>query len=160
MHDLLNKRIKEVGTWTINGANTVSWDPGHTVEVTRIILVYTTGNTTAKNTVTAQRRPVSGAASAQVTLGTFDTTVTTAAGDVDSLPVGIDIAAAAPSPDDGSIVAVARTKWTIYPGQDFALVSDGGGTAGVCNVFIEYVSYPWGNAEGAAGVLRTLTQAT
>lgn len=158
MHDQLNRRVHPAGSLVINGANTITWDPGFPVKIVRVVLVYTTGNTTPGNGVTAQRRPVAGAAANQVTLGTFVTTATTAAGDVDYLDVGIDVAQA--TGVDNSKVNVARIDWIIYPGQDFALVSDGAGAAGVCDVYIEYVLLPWGNRTGGAGVIKKLTQAT
>lgn len=163
MQDLLNKRVAALGSWVINGANTVSYDFGVPVEILRVILVYTTGNTTAKNTVTAQRRPVAGTAASQVTLGTFDTTVTTAAGAIDYLDVGIAKTATTATTSGASGISTinyGEDKWTIEPGQDFALVSDGGGTAGVCDVFVEYVYKPWGNRGIGAGTITKLTQAT
>ncbi len=147
MHDNLNKRVASLGTYTPSGANTIAWDPGVPVEITRLIFVWTTANSGATNGITAQRRPIAGTAANQVTLGTFELPLAAAiaAGVVSYLDVGIDNAAT--DPGDGSVLEVARDHWTINPGQDFALVSDGDGTAGVCDVYVEYVSKPFAGTE-------------
>lgn len=143
----LKKLVAALGTYTPSGANTITWNPGIPVEIVRLIFVWTTANSAATSGITAQRRPVAGAAANQETLGTFELPLAAAiaAGVVSYLDVGFDVAQAVAV--DGSLVDVARVHWTINPGQDFALVSDGDGTAGVCDVFVEYVPKPFAGEE-------------
>lgn len=150
MTPFLQTRVADLGSWTINGANTVAFAPGVPIRAKRLILRYTTGNTTNTNGVTVQRRPVAGVASNQVSLFTFETTQTTAAGDLDVAFLGVPrVAGTAHDSQNGGIgqelafAADDENLPVIYPGQDIAFVSDGDGTAGVCNAYLEYLELPW-----------------
>lgn len=154
----LIKQVFDLGSWTINGTNTVALAPGVPIRVQRLILRYTTGNTTLGNIVTVQRRPIAGVASNQVSLFTVTTTATTAAGDVDF----VDLSAL---DEDGTAISGApglggQTYYSendenypvIYPGQDIAFVSGGQGTAGVVNAYVEGILLPFNEAEIEAAI--------
>lgn len=154
----LIKQVFDLGSWTINGTNTVAFAPGVPVRIQRVILRYTTGNTTLGNGVTVQRRPIAGVAANQTSLFTFTTTAATAAGDV-------DFANLSDLDDDGTAITGApglsgQTYYSenaenypvIYPGQDIAFVSGGQGTAGVCNAYVEAIVLPFNEPEIEANI--------
>jgi hypothetical protein len=164
MNDYLQKRVKELGTWTLSGVSTIAWDPGFPAMILRLVFVYTTANSVAANIITAQRRPIAGVAANQVVLGVFPTTAVAPQGSVDHLEVGFPVASVTTpgvtslGGGPSSIAFSAQNPWTINPGQDFALVSAAGGTAGVVDAYVEYVHYPWGNAGQGAGAINQLKQ--
>ncbi len=143
-------RTADLGSLTINGNNTVAFAPIKPAAVKRVTFRYTTGNTTATNGITIQRRPIAGVAANQVSLFTFETTETTAAGDIDYADLAVANAAGTSHTSQtssiGSQLSYAADDENfpiIWPGQDLAIVSDGDGTAGVCVVGVEYFELPF-----------------
>ena len=171
MHDLLNLRYAALGAWTINGVNNLFYQPGTKIRAKRLILDYTTGNTTLGNVVTFKRRPLAGVAANEVTLFAGTTTITTVAGDIDYLdlgvpsPAGVAIAGSASgSPAGSSFVAGAENYPIIWPWQDIGFYSGGEGTAGVCNAWLEYEELPFVQLEleannAAANAIRKIAVA-
>ncbi len=161
-------QIADLGSLTINGNNTVAFAPGRPAAVKRVIFRYTTGNTTATNGITIQRRPIAGVASNQVSLFTFETTETTAAGDIDfavlavANPAGVAHTSQSSSMTTGSQLSFSAEDENfpvIWPGQDLAIVSDGDGTAGVCNVYVEYYELPF-NEDANEAQIAAIVQLT
>ncbi len=162
-HDLLQTRVFDMGAWTINGANNLFFDPGTKIRAKRLILSYTTGNTTAPNVVTVKRRPLAGVAANEVSLFSFPTTTTTDAGDIDYVDLanpsvaGSSVAgSAAGSPASTVYTADDENYPIIWPGQDIGFYSDGAGTAGVVSAFLEYEELPFVAAEVDIGIGTTL----
>lgn len=166
MNDLLHTRIADLGAWTISGANTVAFAPGTKIQAKRLILRYTTGNTTATNGVTVQRRPIAGVASNQETLFTFETTATTAAGDIDYADLGdatqsdSAISGAPGIGGQSTNTPDAENYPVIFPGEDIAFVSDGDGTAGVVNAYVEYLELPFNEEEIENGTDNDIVKLT
>ena len=155
----VTRRIVELGTYTPSGVNTIAYVPGQVVDIMKIIFVYTTANSGAGSVITMQRRPVADSAANQVSLGTFKTTAVIAAGAVEVFQTS------KPFDTDGEVAEDGTTRYTaapylegtppaytatynrIYPGQDFALVSAGEGTAGVVDVFLDVVEHGFHEAD-------------
>jgi hypothetical protein len=138
----VTKKVHSAGTYTPSGANTIAFAPGKSIRAKRVILVYTTAHTTPGSTLTVQRRPIAGTAANQVTLGTWLTPAAVAAGAV--IYLDLEDVVDQPTEEDGlggttvSIYAGSDGAPAIAAGQDIAVVSDGGGDAGVANVYFEY----------------------
>jgi hypothetical protein len=138
------RKTIDLGTYTINGANTIAFAPGQPIDIMRIILVYTTANSGAGNVLALQRRPVAGTAANQEALGTVTTTAAIAAGQVEYIDVGKPIDLDGSVQSDGSVLHEAGDGvFQINPGQDFAIVSGGEGTAGVVTVYLEVLEQPF-----------------
>lgn len=144
MNDFMHTKVKDLGSFTINGANTIAFAPGEAVNIKRIIFAFTTAHTTPAPTLTMQRRPIAGTAANEVSLGTFALAAAMAAGSVYYFDLARPLVTTGTvSTIDGSLGYTAEPDMPqILPGQDFAIVSDGGGNAGVCNVFVEYINQP------------------
>ncbi len=138
-HDYVTKKVAALGTYTVSDPVTIAWAPGKSAKILRLIFVFTTANTTAKNVLTMQRRPVAGAAANQVSLGTFELPAVAALGAVYYFDYARPLGTAQTVTDGSLVLDASPYEAQILPGQDFAIVSDGGGTAGVCNVYVEYL---------------------
>lgn len=138
----VTKKVHSLGTYTPSGANTIAFAPGKSIRATRVILVYTTAHTTPGSTLTVQRRPIAGTAANQVTLGTWLTPAAISAGAV--IYLDLEDTVGQPSSVTGLggntdyVYEGSEGARAILAGQDLAIVSDGGGDAGVANVYVEY----------------------
>lgn len=146
--------IASLGTYTVNGANTIAFAPGSKVKLKRLILVYTTAHTTPGAELTLQRRPIAGTAANQETLAVMTTPAAVAAGAYLYYEFGTPYANVVASSDSvpGGYTSASPDMPEIDVGEDFAIVSDGGGDAGVANVYVEYIQEPF---SAAAGTLLT-----
>lgn len=137
MYHAVKDEIANVGAATISGTTAVTWAPGRPADVRRLILVTTTAVTVADATLTVSVRDVDDGNS--TSYGTFVVPFTgSAADDVQYVDLVTTDTDGSTSAIDGSLVYTAGGMIEVNPGQELVVVSDGGATAGVVQVYVEY----------------------
>ena len=154
------RKVEALGTFTVSGVNTIEFIAGQPAKIHRVVFVYTTANTTAGSVVTARTRITPGSDTGATTLGTFTTGITKAIGTAETVQFG------QPGDTDGTAVTGApgiggQTTYVATPdlpslrtGDSFALTSDGAGTAGIVDVFVEYFEGTLGEEAGSGDAAK------
>lgn len=142
--------VARLGSYTFSGANSITFAPGMRARIKRIIFAITTTHTTTKAVLTLQSRPIAGTAANETALGTIEIPASgAAAGDIFYHEPGRPYENTDSTPLDpagrATVVTTAEPDLPVIPAAgDLIITSDGGGDAGVANVFVEYEQEPQG----------------
>lgn len=131
-------KIESLGSVDISGANGAEFIPGRSAQIKRVSIVMTTAQATASSVLTLTKRPTAGSSSGAISEGTM--TVSVANGAAGS---GVYFEPGQPSStgtteSDGSLTYSGGALIALIPGESLYIVSDGGGSAGTGEVFVEY----------------------
>lgn len=143
-------RTVQVGSLTLSGANTVAWQPGEPVDIRRVVFVVTTAASGSNATLTIGSRKADGSNAVQHSQFVF----ATASGAVNSVHyyvVGEATDTGTTAVDGSTTYAAAPGLLEIDPGEEVYISSNGAPTAGVVDVYIDYIPQPFtGSRVGGA----------